>query len=189
VYRGGSLGGLAELGCSDDVDADRHSRVSFDAVAGETYYLQAGGTTAKGGAEGGRLVFKAATVQPVQQQLPPLTPDPLPDPLPKPTASVALTSTKLKVDRHGRAHVRLRCLALNGASRCAGKLRLTRHRATVGKASYDIAGGHARTVLVRLSRNARRSLARRTRMPAVAHMTTRLDGAVVQAGRRRVSLR
>ena len=56
VYRGTALGALTLVACSDDIDAQAgnlRSRLRFGAVAGQTYYLQAGGyydgTTALGG--------------------------------------------------------------------------------------------------------------------------------------------
>jgi subtilase family serine protease len=43
VWRGTSLGALVGVTCDDDSAGSSKSRVTFDAVAGQTYYIQAGG--------------------------------------------------------------------------------------------------------------------------------------------------
>jgi hypothetical protein len=43
VYRGTALPGLSPVACDDDFFADRTSKATFTAQAGQTYYIQAGG--------------------------------------------------------------------------------------------------------------------------------------------------
>jgi hypothetical protein len=76
--------------------------------------------------------------------------------------------------RSARARIVVRCVGSPGAE-CAGRLKLVaklsragggRRARTVGRASYDLAAGEARTLRVRLSRRARRALARSGRLEA-----------------------
>jgi hypothetical protein len=187
AYQGTAAATLAPLACDDDVGAGE--RVQFEALAGQTYYVQAGGyRPATEAATGTLQVHATATVRPDPPGANP--PDPVPPgPLPTPTAKVSLVSSRLAVDRRGRARVRLRCAALFGASRCTGRLSLTRGKRTLGKAAYRIGDARSKTVLVRLPRTTRRTLARGAGVRAVLHLRTTLAGEVVQSATRKVRLR
>jgi len=81
---------------------------------------------------------------------------------PSPTrrfAGMRVAASRVKVDRTGRARVPLRCPAgTNGP--CKGRLTLRDRGTTIGRASFTLRRGRTRTVKVKLSRAARRKLAR-----------------------------
>ena len=82
---------------------------------------------------------------------------------------VRIASRRVTVDGAGRARLKLRCPAgTNGF--CRGKVTLaaTRGRTRFGHASFKIASAKTKTVRVKLSRAARRRLARRGRLSARA---------------------
>lgn len=91
---------------------------------------------------------------------------------PRPTppfAGVSIAARRAKVDRTGRARMRLRCPAGTNGS-CRGRLALKHRRKTVGRASLRLSPGRTRTVKVKLSRAARRKLARKGRLLARARV-------------------
>jgi hypothetical protein len=91
-------------------------------------------------------------------------------------AGVKLASRRVTVDGAGRARLRLRCPAgTNGFCRGRVTLAATRGRARFGHASFKIASAKTKTVRVKLSRAARRRLARTGRLRA------RLRGSVKDA--------
>jgi plastocyanin len=96
------------------------------------------------------------------------TPAPEP-PEPSYVSSLAIGPKRVRVDRSGRARLRLRCGDGDG---CAGRLELTsasRGRTRMLAASrYSLEGGTARTIVLRLGRKARAELARRGRLRATA---------------------
>ena len=90
----------------------------------------------------------------------------------RPFAGVLLLSRRVRVDRHGRARVRLGC-ATATVEGCGGVVTLARMRSTVlGTLRIAMQPGRVRRVRIPLSRRARRSLSRR-----------RTDGHVYTAAR------
>lgn len=91
---------------------------------------------------------------------------------PSPTrrfAGMRVAASRVKVDRTGRARVPLRCpAATNGP--CKGRLTLRDRGTTIGRASFTLRRGRTRTVKVKLSRAARRKLARGGRLRARARV-------------------
>lgn len=86
-----------------------------------------------------------------------------------PFAGVSVAPRTVKVGRAGRARMRLRCpAATNG--RCTGQLTLKHRRKKIGRASFRLSPGRTSTVKVKLSRAARRKLARRGRFRARARV-------------------
>jgi hypothetical protein len=80
---------------------------------------------------------------------------------PPPFAGVGFGKHRVKVDRAGRAHVRLTCP--QGSGGCSGRLTLTSagaHGKRVGRASFGIADGRGKRVAVQLTARAQRRLAR-----------------------------
>ena len=89
-----------------------------------------------------------------------------------PFAGVRLASRNARVDRTGHAQVRLRCpTGTNGF--CRGTIRLTRGRATFGRAHFSLAASKTKTIKVRLSRAARHLLGRRRRLSVRARVANR----------------
>jgi hypothetical protein len=86
-----------------------------------------------------------------------------------PFAGVSATASRVKVDRTGRARVPLRCPAGTNGS-CKSRLTLKHRGKTIGRASLRLSPGRTRTVKVKLSRAARRKLARRGRLRARARV-------------------
>jgi hypothetical protein len=88
---------------------------------------------------------------------------------PPPFAGVTFARHQVKVDRHGRARVRLTCPA--GSGRCTGRLTL---RATAGKrkpigaSKFAIASGRRKRVTVQLNAAAMKQLATKHRLKARA---------------------
>jgi hypothetical protein len=84
-------------------------------------------------------------------------------------AGVGFSARTAKVDRSGRALVRLRCPAGTNGS-CRGRLTLTatRGRVAFGRANFNIAASRTATVRVKLSRAALRRLSRAGRLPVRA---------------------
>lgn len=89
-----------------------------------------------------------------------------------PFAGVGVVARRVKVDRAGRARMRLRCPAGTNGS-CKGRLTLKRRGKTIGRASFTLSPGRARTVKVKLSRAARRKLAREGRLRARARVAAK----------------
>src|SRR5438105_4292198 len=84
-------------------------------------------------------------------------------PAPAAFAGVGFPSRTARVDRRGRALVRVSCPSGAKAS-CRGRLTLSDSKGAVGAASFSIAAGTTRTVAVKLSKRARAQVARAGRM-------------------------
>lgn len=109
-----------------------------------------------------------------------------PPPTP-PFAGVSVAARKVKVDRTGRARMRLRCPAgTNG--RCSGRLTLKHRRKKIGRASLRLSPGRTKTVKVKLSRAARRKLARKGLLRAGARVVAEDAIGQNKTTSRRVSL-
>ena len=88
-----------------------------------------------------------------------------PAPQPPAFAGVSFVRHRAKVDRAGRAHVRLRCPAASGG--CTGRLTLrstTGKRKRIGTSKFAISAGHRTSVAVKLSRAATAHLAKKHRL-------------------------
>ena len=93
-----------------------------------------------------------------------------PSPTPPPFAGVGFPRHRVKVNRAGRARVRLTCPAASGG--CSGRLKLrsaTGKRKPLGPAAkFEIGAGHSRRVKVKLNAAALKRLARKQRLKARA---------------------
>ena len=96
-----------------------------------------------------------------------ITPPPTP-----PFAGVGVAARRVKVDRTGRARMRLRCPAGTNGS-CEGRLTLKRRGKAIGRASFTLSPGRAGIVKAKLSRAARRKLAREGLLRARARVAAR----------------
>ncbi|HZI90862.1 MAG TPA: hypothetical protein VFD31_04435 [Thermoleophilaceae bacterium] len=109
---------------------------------------------------------------------------------PSPTrrfAGMRVAASRVKVDRTGRARVPLRCPAgTNGP--CKGRLTLRDRGTTIGRASFTLRRGRTRTVKVKLSRAARRKLARGGRLSARARVAAEDAVGQSRTTSRRVTL-
>lgn len=120
---------------------------------------------------------------------PPLTCPPPPGPpatAPPPARDTAgptmgISRRTVRATRRGIVSVRLRCPAGEAAG-CSGRLWLRRRRATLGTAAFRVPANRTAAVRVRLSRAARRLLARRNRIRVTARVR-----AVDQAGNARIA--
>jgi hypothetical protein len=87
---------------------------------------------------------------------------------PPPFAGVGFGKRKVKVDRAGRARVPLKCPAHSGG--CTGRLTLrgaTGARKSLGSTKFQIGDGRRKRVVVKLSANAMKRLARAHRLDAL----------------------
>ena len=98
-------------------------------------------------------------------------------------AGIGFSARTARVDRSGRALVRLRCPAGTNGS-CRGRLTLTatRGRVTFGRASFNIASSKTAGVNVKLSRGALRRLSRVGRLSVRARAQAR-DAAATSTSR------
>ena len=105
---------------------------------------------------------------------------------------VTVGPKRARASRSGRVALRIRCP--RGEIRCSVRLQLKSGRRTLASARFTVAGGRTRTVRVRLTAAARRTLGRRAslRVSAVARATdaagnraTRRTAIVIQAPHRR----
>jgi hypothetical protein len=104
-------------------------------------------------------------------------------------AGIGFSARTAKVDRSGRALVRLRCPAGTNGS-CRGRLTLTatRGRVTFGRANFTIASSKRATVKVKLSRAALRRLRRAGSLPVRARAQTRDAAATSRSTSSRLTL-
>jgi hypothetical protein len=105
-----------------------------------------------------------------------------------PFAGIGVASRTAKVKR-GRAAIRLRCpVGTNGS--CRGKLTLRprRGRAVFGSARFTIAASKSKVVRVKLSRTARRRLARHRRLGASVRVDARDAAGTPRTSRGRVTI-
>jgi hypothetical protein len=83
---------------------------------------------------------------------------------------VSILSKSLRVDRRGRAPVRVRCNGSTGT--CRGTLQLAyvrgRRATSLGKARFSVKAGRSTHVRVKLSKAARKQLRSRRQMPVLA---------------------
>lgn len=86
VYTGAALGSLAVVGCDDDSGSGLLSRLTFTAIAGETYHFQVGGFNRSTG----NLVFNLREVPPATAT-PTVTATPTPT-VPPPVGGISLDS-------------------------------------------------------------------------------------------------
>ena len=105
---------------------------------------------------------------------------------------VTVGPERTRASRSGRVALQIRCP--RGEIRCTVRLQLKRGRSTVASARFIVTGAHTRTVRVRLTASAQRTLARQAslRVSAVARATdaagnrfTRRATIVIRAPRRR----
>jgi hypothetical protein len=97
------------------------------------------------------------------------------------SGGVKILSRGVKV-RHGKAKIALRCLQ---ARKCRGKLSLKNGKRAYGSHSFSIRAGKKKTVVVKLKRNARSSVAHHKRMRVRA--TAKLRGG--RAAKKMITLR
>jgi hypothetical protein len=85
---------------------------------------------------------------------------------------IKLTTRRIRVSRSGRVVLRVACP--RSAGRCRGTLRLTAgRRKLTAKKSFTVAGGKSKRVTLKLTRSARRLLARKHTLRAVVVATVR----------------
>src|SRR5208282_3555849 len=91
-------------------------------------------------------------------------------PLAPPIPRAELTRSSLQAGRSGKVGVRISCPAAESFCRGTVTLRAREGKRTVtlAKGSFSVAGGHAATIELRLSSAARKLLARRRVLHAVA---------------------
>lgn len=118
---------------------------------------------------------------------PPSDPPPAIDHEPdEPAARARATVVRKRVVvRRGRVRLVLRCRA-DGVERCRGKVLLGR-RGSLGRRGFAIAAGRRGAVVVKLSRRARRALARRGAIRLAVTVRTRVPGASTATARARVT--
>jgi hypothetical protein len=104
-------------------------------------------------------------------------------------AGIGFLARTARVDRSGRALVRLRCPAGTNGS-CRGRLTLTatRGRVTFGRANFNIASSKTATVKVKLSRAAVRRLGRAGRLSVRARAQARDAAATSTSTSSRLTL-
>ena len=83
-----------------------------------------------------------------------------------PGGALQLKKGKVKVPKSGAVAVPASCAAGGGA--CAGKLTLTVKGKTVGSGNYQLAAGESGTVTVKLTKKARKKLAKKGKLKVVA---------------------
>jgi hypothetical protein len=101
--------------------------------------------------------------------------------------AVNLTSARTRLNRRGRAPIRIRCRARSG-SRCTGRIELRVGRSEVGQARINIRGGRVSTVQVRLNRLALGSIRRNGRLRVRARATSTLEVGVPRTATRRITI-
>jgi hypothetical protein len=113
-------------------------------------------------------------------------PNPTPPP---PFAGIRFSTRTSKVDRSGRALIRLRCPAGTNGS-CRGRLTLsaTRGHVTFGRVNFNIASSKTATIKVKLSRTARRRLSRGGRLSVRARAQARDAAATSTSTSSRLTL-
>lgn len=104
-----------------------------------------------------------------------------------PFAGVGVAARRVKVNRAGRARMRLRCRA-GTQGRCRGRLRLKHRGKRIGRAAVRLSPGQTKTVKVKLSRAARRKLARKGRLRVRARVAAKDAMGQKKTTRRRVTL-
>ncbi|HEY3021214.1 MAG TPA: hypothetical protein VGJ32_13540 [Solirubrobacteraceae bacterium] len=104
-------------------------------------------------------------------------------------AGASVAGSTAKVDRRGRALVRVRCPAATTGS-CRGRLTLssTRGSQRFGAAGFQVAAGKGVGVRVKLTRAALRRLRRHGRLPARARLTARDAAGATQTTVAKVTL-
>ncbi len=104
-------------------------------------------------------------------------------------AGAAIAGRTARVDKRGRVSMKVRCPA-TAAGRCSGTDTLRgAHDAKLGKAHLSIAAGKTKKVKIKLSRAARKLLARKHRLKAREVVVARDAGGVSRTTSARVTLR
>jgi bacillolysin len=119
-------------------------------------------------------IYTCGTPAASPPQTPPPPPPPAVTPPPAPRASASFAGRRRVTARRGRVRIALRCEA-DGVGACQGTLLLGR-RGAFGRARFSLADGSRGTIAVRLSRKARRALARRGRLRTTLLVRTRVSG-------------